>query len=177
MESIEYIRALIPLCLLVSFETIKRYEEQANKAHVGMKSVQLSLIGVVISWFSMFMSMLLFTQLIIDPPSSWYMTIFALILFIFLPLLALQHLSLRVYFNDEGCTITSLFGQVKNCKFTHVVDAIEKRYSGEGNGRVIILVLQNDKIKLPISMLGGQHYDEFHSLLKHLIEQCTNKGR
>ncbi|MFS1982979.1 hypothetical protein BCU00_003575 [Vibrio breoganii] len=175
MESIEYVRVLIPLFLLVSFEVINRHKKSADKEYVGMKTVQLSLMGVVISWFSIFISILLFTQLVVDPLSSLYMTFFALIVFMLLALVALQHLSLRVYFNDEGFTIRSLFGKVKNGDLTKVVDAEEKRYGGEGNSRVIILVFENDKIRLPISMLGGLHYDELDSLLKSVIDKCAEK--
>lgn len=175
MESIEYVRALIPLCLLVSFEVIKRHKEQASKEYVGMKSVQVSFMGVVISWFSIFISLLLFTQLIIDPPSSLYMTFFVLIIPFLIVLVSLQNLSFRVYFNDEGFTIRRLFGKVKSCDFTKVLEAKEKRYAGEGSSRVIILVSENGKIRLPISMLGGLHHDELDSLLKNVVDKCAEK--
>ncbi|EGQ7984166.1 hypothetical protein HJA60_004246 [Vibrio vulnificus] len=175
MDSIEYVRALIPLGLLVAFEVTKRHKERASHEYIGMKSVQLSILGVFISWFSIFIALLLFTQLIIDPPSSLYMTCFMFTIIILVTMISLQHLSLKVFFNDDGFTIRSLFGKAKYCDFAKVMEVKEKRYAGEGNSRVIILILSTGKVKLPISMLGGLHQDELDSLLKNVMDNCAEK--
>ena len=174
MQDIENVRALIPLCLIASLEVIKRHKERANKESIGMKAVHLSLMGAIISWFSILISLLLLTQLVIDPPSSLYMTFFAFIIFIVLQLVALQNLSLRVYFSDDGLTIRSLFGKVRHYDLNAVIAAKEKRYIGDGNSIVIVLEFENNKTKLPISMFGGVHYDELDLLLKNIIEKLAS---
>ncbi|KLN63849.1 hypothetical protein [Vibrio sp. VPAP30] len=171
MENIEYIRALIPLLMLAFFAVLKSHKESTRERFPDMKGVQISFLGLVISWFTILIALFLFTQLVIDPPASFYMALFMFVLVFAMVVIALQQLSYQLLFDDQGLVISRVLGKTKQCRFASVIEAKEKWYASEGgSNRVVFLKLATGKVRIPISMLGGLHHHELESLLTELLD-------
>jgi len=171
MEHIEYIRALIPLLMFAFFAIVKSHKESTHERFPNMKGVQISFLGLVISWFTMFIALFLFTQLVIDPPASIYMALFMFVLVFAMVVIALQQLSYQLLFDDQGLIISRVLGKTKQCRFSAVIEAKEKWYAGEGgSNRVVFLLLAKGKMRIPISMLGGQYHHELDNLLRKRLD-------
>lgn len=175
MEDIEYIRASIPLFMFAFFAVLKSHKESTRKRYPDMKDVQISFLGAIISWFTMLIALILFTQLVIDPPASLYMALFILILTSLMIVIALQHLSYQLMFNDQRLMVSHILGKAKQCQLSSVTEAKEKSYANEGgSSRVVFLTHAQGKIRVPISMLGGQHHHELNTLLNELLSNTKS---
>lgn len=170
MDNIEFSRVLVPLLMCSIFVILQRHKEKNNRKHKETKNVNLSFFGQIISWFSILISTILLSQIFIDTPDSVAMVVL-FILFIAAALaIGLQQLSLRIFFDNKGLAVTSLFSTTKTCNFSDVISVKEKRYSGNG-ARVFILQLANQRIRIPISMLSGLYQHELEALLQRINHQ------
>ncbi|WP_036798195.1 hypothetical protein [Photobacterium marinum] len=165
MELVEYSRALVPFIALLTFLFIDRKRKEFDEQYSGMKCLSLTYFGRVIVWFSVLVSSILLSQLIITPPEATYSAFLFLLLIAAILTIAVEHLTYRVYFNDHRLVIISALRKPNCCEFYDVLSVKEKVYGGD-NGKVYVIILENKKIRIPTSMLGGDYFHEFDPLLR-----------
>jgi|GEM_PF-1750240 len=170
MEEIQFARGLVPLLVFSAVLVLQKHRKTCDDAYVGQKHVGAGFLVQLISWFMIFVSSLLFSQLVIDAPSSIAMVLCFGVITVAVYLIALQQLSLRYFFNDKHIAVTSMFAKTTRCFLSEVLNVTEKYYASNGGGstKVVRIQLKSKRIMIPISMLGGANILDFERLLAQL---------